>query len=330
MNVIGMDVGHSAVKVAVSGSPGGVTTILIPTAVCRAFKISDEAEAARAALETVRVGSTEYFVGQTALIQGGSGVSLGLSEDWIETPEYSALVLAAHQAARRVLDRGGDGGVDVKIVMGLPTSLYSRQKSTLQGITERLLGVKDVRVVPQAMGPYFEMAVGLGGLPNVSFSAESWAVVEIGYFTTDIMLMMNGRWVEKASGTCAGARVAAEHLQRILGDQGITADLSECEQALRDRTIRDFRVKRDVSEAVDSAVAILAAEVADTSVRLMEPFVRKLDGVIVAGGGAEILFKEIQARWPHAICPKSPRFSVAEGMRRFAAMLAIKAAMGVV
>jgi plasmid segregation protein ParM len=68
---IGLDIGHSAVKVALSDSKGERHHLVVPTAVCQAFRISDEIEAERAAKETVRVGNVDYFIGETAVIQGG-------------------------------------------------------------------------------------------------------------------------------------------------------------------------------------------------------------------------------------------------------------------
>jgi plasmid segregation protein ParM len=316
---IGLDIGHSAVKVAVSDSKGKRNAFIIPTALCQAFKISDEAEAERAARETVRVGNVDYFIGETAVIQGGINVTSGLSEDWVSTPEHTALMIGAFKKAKEF------AGVDQpKLVLGLPTHLYSRQREKLREIASNALPVNDVRVVPQPMGPYFEAMFDEKGVPASAVNEESWGVVEIGYFTTDFMLMMNGRWVEKASGTCSGARVAAEHLQRILSENGVTADLPECEEALRKKYIRNFTSKIDVTKEVNEAVGILANEVIDHATRLMEPYARRLDGVIVAGGGADFMFDKIKERWPHATSPQNPRFSVAEGMRRFASMLNIK------
>lgn len=316
---IGLDIGHSAVKVAISDHKGKRHSMTIPTAVCQAFRISDESESDRAAKETVRVGSVDYFIGETAVIQGGTNVTSGLSEDWVSTPEHTALMIGSYKKAQALA-----GVEQPKLVLGLPTHLYARQRDKLREVAMNVLGVKDVRVVPQPMGPYFEAMFDEKGVPASAVNEESWGVVEIGYFTTDFMLMMNGRWVEKASGTCSGARVAAEHLQRILGEKGMTADLPECEEALRKKQIRNFTSKIDVTNEVNEAVGILTNEVIDHASRLMEPYVRKLDGVIVAGGGAGFMFEKIKERWPHAVCPQTPRLSVAEGMRRFASMLNIK------
>lgn len=216
MSAIGLDIGHSAVKIAVSDVHGKRHFCTVPTAVCQAFKISDEVEAHRAAKETVRVGSLDYFIGDTAMIQGGSSVTSGLSEDWISTPEHTALMIGCYRKALEL-----SGSENPRLVLGLPTNLYTRQRDKLMDLAASLLKSADVRVIPQPMAPYFEMAFDENGLPIAARNEESWGVVEIGYFTTDFMLMMDGRWVEKASGACAGARVAAERLQRILGEKGI-------------------------------------------------------------------------------------------------------------
>lgn len=321
MSAIGLDIGHSAVKVSVSNPKGQRTQFLVPTAVCRAVRISDEAEAERSAKETVKVGGVDYFFGDTALIQGGANVTTGLSENWINTPEHTALMAGSYHKALAIC-----GVENPKLVMGLPTTLYSRQKEKLIEVATTVLAVKpeNIRVIAQPSGPYLEAMLDEHGKPASAVNEEAWGVVEIGYFTTDFMLMKNGRWVEKASGNCSGARVAAETLQRILSKKNITVDLQECEEALRKKVIRNFREKIDVEAEVAEAVAILVGEVVDTAQRLMEPFARKLDGVIVAGGGSAFMFDTIKQRWPHAISPDNPRMSVAEGMRRFAAMLNIK------
>lgn len=313
---MGLDIGHSAVKLAFTDKKGNLHNMLIPTAVCQAFKISDDMEASRAAKDTVRVGSVDYFIGETAKVQGGSNITTGLSENWIETPEHSALMIGAFN---RAIEKAGVDAKQVCLVMGLPTHLYSRQKTQLRQFAIQNLGVKELYITPQPMGPYLESKIKENGVTDTNIDNESWAVVEIGYFTTDFMLTMEGRWVEKASGTCSGAKVAAEHLQRILGEKNITLDLAECEQALRTKSIRNFTGNIDVSAEVNEAVSILVNEVVDTATRLFESYVRKLDGVIIAGGGAAFMFETIKKRWSHAISPANPRMSVAEGMRRMAA-----------
>lgn len=310
---IGFDIGHSSVKAVAVSSNGNVVRQLIPSLVCAAFPISDEAESRRAALETVKIGEREFFIGETAKTQGGSSSTMGLSEDWIETPEYAALLVGTLNklAAEGVAIEGAD------IVMGLPTHLLTRQKDRLKEIVSRYTQFNSLKVIPQPMGPYQGFILDAGGLPLANHNPvmESWGVVEVGYYTTDFMLIQNGRWVEKASGVCSGVRVTASHLVRLMSEKNITVDLTEAEEALKTKSIRNFG-RLDVTEEVERSVAFIVDEVVDAANRLMEPYARKLDGVIVAGGGAPLVFPSLKAKWPHAVLAENPRFAVAEGMRR--------------
>lgn len=315
---IGLDIGHSSVKASAISVTGTPVKLIIPSLVCPAFPISDEAEARRAALDTVKIGERSFFVGETAKVQGGPSVTTGLSEDWIDTPEHAALLVGA-------INRLKGSGVAVdgaNIVLGLPTHLVNRQKDRLKEITGRHVSANTIRVIPQPMGPYQTLILESNGLPSSAHTptSESWGVVEIGYYTTDIMLIQNGRWVEKASGVCSGVRVAAEHLVRLLAERGITSDMNECEEALRTRSIRNFG-RLDVSSEADKSITMLVTEVIDRASQYMEPYARKLDGVIVAGGGAPLVYPHLRAKWPHALLLDSPRFAVAEGMRRLALAL---------
>lgn len=183
--------------------------------------------------------------------------------------------------------------------------------------------------MPQAMGAYQAAMLMVHGAPSPErrLTGESWGVIEVGHFTTDFMLVQRGRWVEKASGVCSGARVAAEHLMRLFGERGITVDLLEAEEAIHTGYVRDFGKRLDVAGERDQAIRMVVDEVVDTATRLMEPYARKLDGVIVAGGGAPLVIRPLQCRWPHAVLSEEPRFAVAEGMRRFGAALTLARAL---
>lgn len=314
---IGLDLGHSAPKSSFFNPAGVKSKLLFKSVVTPAFAISDEVEARRAAEETVRVKGRSYFFGETAEVQGGGSVATGLSEDWVDTPEYAALLLGA----LKKLDAAGALAPAKMIVMGLPVKLHSRYKDRLRALAISCLPQdKEIKIIPQPMGAYHHALLDDFGMPipGRSMSTESWGIAEVGYFSSDFMLMQNGRWVEKASDGCSGVRVAAEHLMRLVNEKKkLTCDLGECEAALQTRVIRNFGQKVDVTAEVNEAVSLLVAEIHDNATRLLEPFARKLDGVVVAGGGAPLALPQLKAKWPHSIMPQEHRFAVAEGMRRF-------------
>ncbi|MDD5056591.1 MAG: ParM/StbA family protein [Sideroxydans sp.] len=314
-DAIGFDVGHSTTKISCLVD-GVKHDIIFPSVATPAFTISDENEQRRAAEETVDVDGKPYFFGKTALIQGGMSGSTGLSENWTDTPEYEALMRGGF-AKVRALGIDPDNCV---IVMGLPTNLHSRQKAVLKSVAAKCTKGR-VLVVPQSLSPYHGMMLDESGNPSMqnSMETESWAVVELGYWSTDIMLMQaGGIWVEKAAGSSRGVALAADALMRALGEKNVTVGLNEAEQALQTKTIKNFGKNLDVSKEAEIAIGTIVADVLDMSTKLIEPHVRKLDGVIIAGGGAPLVFEAIKAKWPHAILAENHRFAVAEGMRRYA------------
>lgn len=321
--VIALDVGHSAVKAMVT--TGGKThRFFIPSVVCPAIAISDEAEAKRAELETVCISSGiggKFFFGDTALTQGAASLT-GLSENWISTREHAALLLGAMKKIK-----AATGYTDKPdLVMGLPTSLFKSQRNDLELLVNKYCpDVASLKIIPQAMGPLYQLMLDQDGIPSREHApTESWGVVEVGYFSSDFMMTKKGRWAENASDICAGVRVAAEHIKRLMGDRQLTMTLNEAEDALQTGRVKSFGAFIDVSAEVAESAALVAAEVVDTANRLMEGYVRQLDGVLVAGGGAPLVFEQLSKQWPHAILVEDSRFAVAEGMRRLGLARLIK------
>lgn len=319
---MGLDIGHSAVKGVVSGERG-IRQFMFPSVVCRAINISDETEARRAALDTVEVDGVYYFVGDTAIIQGGAAVPSGLSDDWIETKEHAALVESSLKRLRTM----GYPLDDALVVMGLPSRLHDSQAARLKELFLKHCQA-ELKVVPQPMGAYQATMLQESGMPVVGrdIKTESWGVVEVGRYSTDFMLMMGGRWVQRASGGTQGVSAAAAHLQTLLRDRHqLDVDLLDCEKALSSgstfKSIKNYGKSVDVTAETEMAAAVLVSDVVDMANRLIDPFARKLDGVIVAGGGAPFVYRELHSRWPHAIMADDPRFAVARGFHRFGCAL---------
>lgn len=313
--VIAADIGHSAVK-AIAWDGKETHRFFVPSVVCQAFAISDEAEAKRALAETVNVApgpAGRFFIGETALIQGSSNITT-LSENWISTREHRALMLGV---IKKIQDNV-KFDLQPDLVMGLPTNLFKTQADELTAIVQEVFpDFNSVKIIPQAMGPLYELLLEPNGVPSRSHQTnESWGVVEVGFYTSDFMMTKNGRWSQSASDVCNGVRVAVEHLRRVMADKGITMSLHEAENALKSKTVRSFGKSLDISKEVEEAAAVISTEVTDAAKRLMESYVRQLDGVLVAGGGASLVFDALSAEWPHCVLVNDSRFSVAEGMLR--------------
>jgi plasmid segregation protein ParM len=285
---------------------------MFPTAVIPSFTLHDEVAAHRARRDTVKVGSASYFVGETALVQGRLTSTPGLYENWVESPEHDALMLAGH---RRAVDAGADE--DALVVLGLPANLFSRQRDKMREHASRLLNTR-VMVIPQPVGPFSELMLDERGRQKsaAALDSESWAVIEVGYFTTDFTLIQQGQWIEDKSTSCSGVRISTERLQRILSSKGSTATLFECESILRSKAMTSFGSSVDMTREVSEATTPLVSEIFDTASRLFSADARLLNGIIITGGGSDLVFGGLKERWPNGVQPQDPRFSVAEGMRR--------------
>lgn len=328
MDVVGLDIGHSAVKMTFDAE-GGVRRAIFPSLACAAFEIQNPIEAQRAKEETVEVQGRKYFVGETARIQAQAELASGLTQGWIESPEHAALV----QMARSIVQRAS-GERPRLWVVGLPVGQFGRDRERLAALLAQLLPSGDrIKVMQQPDAAYFAHIYGRDGLPreDVRPEEESWAVVDIGYYSTDFVLYEQGRYVEAASGRYAGVREIAESVQRALAVRGIERSLVDVERALIRREIMHRGQRLSIEADVQQAVAQMFARVLDESARLLGRRLDMLNGILVAGGSAELLAREMAKVWPHTVVARDehheedsggqklygPRFVISEGYYRY-------------
>lgn len=316
--IIAIDVGRSAVKVRAFAQEKTYETVF-PSVSCPAVRLSDEASAARAAKETVQIDDRPYFTGETARLQGGVQNAAGLTDDWIETTEYRALLLSS---MKRLADMGVPNLIDPYIVVGTPASHYMAQRSKLEEVTRKTVP-GTVKALSQPMGAFLAYFLSENGIPIASrVHAEdkrmrSYAVIDVGYFSTDFLLMKEGMNIESKSDSCEGIYVAAEKLARILSEKrNFKVSQLVCEEALRTKKVRHFgdhEVAKEVKDAAEEVVAKIVAK----AVTLFKDEVMALDAVIIAGGGASVVFDSIRSKWANAILLPDARMGVAEGFLRY-------------
>lgn len=314
---IGFDIGRSAVKIVASYGQNSRAEIIFPSSACPAFQLHDDREAELATADTVLIGQQAYFIGDTAMLQGRDDLTGGLRDDWAKSERHAALFAGGLSK----LKAHGVPGLDHALVMlGLPAAHFASQKTSLAHEMQRLAPNIELRVRPQPMGPYYQMMFDTAGreVPNFNADSAKWAVVEIGQYTTDYALVLDGRTIENAFGSCDGMRIAAEHLQRTLAARNFAVPLVEATSLLETKSLRNFGSQHDISKDVDQAVAPLAAMILDKANQLIGRSARTLDGVLIAGGGASLVMPALQKIWPHAVLADKPRFAVAEGFCRFA------------
>jgi len=312
MSVIGLDVGRSAVKVAVEGQH-----LIFPTAACPAIEVSQKESAAAAAADTVLIDGERYFVGQTALIHTAGRVPEALSDGWLESKEHAALLKSAYDRACAIA--GHEKAPTV--VLGLPSRLLRTQQERLIELARMHLRLdsKQVLVLPQPLGAFFAAKLDDNGYPlEQSPQGSTWGIVDIGYFTADYGLISDGTWSTAGEKSSPGANVMAQDLREaIIREHGVQLQLRVCDEILRARATKIMGKPTDLGALVDEVVARYARGVIEIGEQVFGPTLPTLDGVLIAGGGADLVIPHVKKAWPHSHSVSEPRFAVAEGMRRY-------------
>lgn len=325
---IAIDGGHSMFKVraARSSTPDARVSLQIPTVVMPAIPLTNEQTRLRAEAETVELDGRKYYFGETALRQGRSEVFTGQNTNWIESTQHDVLVLGAW---RKVVQAIGSIPARIHLVMGLPAKYYGAQKEILRKrtialLTPRLLPGQTLRVMvqSQADAPLQWISIQHNGAMNKQrdLDSESWGVIEIGHFTTDFALSERGAMVEYAVASCPGMHLVYDALSCALAAERLPTALDVVETAVRTREIKLYGQLRDVGPLVDAAKSGFESTVLDEADRIFGEKAAMLDGIVVGGGGAELLFAKLWERFPNAICGDEPRMMVAEGFCRLGLM----------
>lgn len=321
---IAIDGGHSMFKVRAASlaSPDKRFSFQLPTVVMPAITLTNEQTRQKAELETVELDGRRYFFGETALRQGRSEVYTGQNADWIESPQHDALVLGAW---RKAMQAFGNPPARVHLVMGLPAKFVGPQRDTLRKriadlLMPRLLPGQTLKVMvqSQADAPLQWLSIQSNGRPHPQrdLDNEAWGVIEIGHYTTDFALCDQGAMMEYAAVSCAGMHLVYDGMSSALAQAKLPTSLDVVEEAVRSGGIKHFGERVDVSHLLRQAKAGFEAVVMDEANRVFGQKAAVLDGIIVGGGGAELLLDGLKQRYPNAVSSDEPRMMVAEGFCR--------------
>ena len=326
---IGLDIGHSSVKASYSWQNQAVEQIIFPTLVIPAFRLMDERAAEIAKLDTVTFDG-EWFVGDTAALQGKLASYSGQDRNWVFSKTHDILVLSALDKIKRQSGYGLYGSV---VTVGLPAAFYAAQKEKLRNRVKEILSAYygddlgasvSVRVQPQPYGPVYLIALDPdGSKTSRNLQEESWGVVEIGHFTTDYILIIQEQIVEHASGSAEGFRGTYERLIPEFAEHGFSTAPNDLTQAISLGWVLHYGKRVDVSDMVSRAVNAASEGILSDVQRLFGAYLPKLNGLIIAGGAASVIAPTLHAQYPHTMLLENPRFAVAEGFRRHSCAVAL-------
>lgn len=332
---IGIDVGHSSVKIsAINPNTQKLFEGQIETVVRDWKQLSNPATAKAAEKDTVTVNGRKFFIGRTAVLQSRAEDFSGQSKDWINTPEHDALVVGAWHMAHRLLtsDPAYRTPETIHLILGLPAAFFFRQKDALRDrvidlITPHLIHHQKLTVLvqSQSLAPLFTVAIDQFGLPTGKVSEEdSWGSVEIGHYTTDFSFQDRGQEIDEATTSVDGVITVYQRVKEGLKQKGYVHDLETISKAVQYRKIKIFGTDVDVSDIVQPAVYDFATLIKERTNNLFKDSSQRMDGIVIAGGGAHIdgIGSAIKEQYPNAIILDNARFAVSNGLARLGLLLA--------
>jgi plasmid segregation protein ParM len=315
--VVGLDVGRSGVKLAFLFN-NEVKTHFIPSVVSLAKQLTFDANPKSTKENTVEVDGKMYFVGETAIEQGASQ-TVGLNSNWLDGVEHKALL----QRSRNLLK--SYGVIPRLIVVGLPVNTFNSNAGQLFEQVKAVFGCS-VLPVPQPWGVFQDCILNDEGrytANGTTTAMKKFAVVDVGHFTTDILLMNNFQWIQESSGSSVGMSKAVSELQNRLGVNGTNATLIECQEIMRTRKVKEFGEYRDVTNEVDESIPMTVSTVVQDVKNFLGNQARTIDHIIIAGGGSQAVYDALKDMWRQCQLAENPRYSVVVGMRKYGIAQAI-------
>ncbi|MEM3486596.1 MAG: ParM/StbA family protein [Candidatus Methanomethyliaceae archaeon] len=256
--------------------------------------------------DNLRVGLSgsvdgNYAVGELAMLEGHAAT---LSFDQNKTGQIGTAVLLATMCAAL-----SSTNMELALVSGLPLDYYQAQKGEfleyLRGFNARVEFLSGPRrgfgrtvkfgkvgVLPQSAGAYFHIIAQQRAVPR-----GLAVVIDVGFKTTDILVMNGVMPVEELSGTEEiGTNTVAQAVSKDLVAQlGVKPPVEMCEAAVRTGRVffrgQEINLNGTLAEAKTAMAKKLAASL---KVRLGSSleFSSKAHEIYLVGGGAEILRDE--------------------------------------
>jgi plasmid segregation protein ParM len=321
MNVLGIDIGYSNLKLAYGQQGAEPKVLLRPAGAAPADRLGEKiASNADEDFLRVMVNGTSFVAGMSP--DRAELWSRELHEDYPSTESYRALFHAGLLLSE--LDQ-----VDL-LVTGLPVNQYlneelrGRLQKQMQGdhqvTPRRRISVGQVKVVPQPVGGFVDHVWNLKDSSEIEGCRV--LVVDPGFFSVDWVLISNGELRRQSCGTSleASSVILDEAVKLIAEDFGGNVGRERLENSVRNNQsqVRLFGERIEVAPYLKKAADKVGPIV---TTRLRESLRKEnasADKVLLVGGGAGFFESSVKDAFPQlkVSTPDTPVFANARGFWR--------------
>lgn len=236
--------------------------------------------------------SKRYFVGNIAYAQSSPRATM--SKERYTSQEGLALMMSA------LLLLSNNQAEKIKLIAGLPVNEYALLKERYQGALKgshfvqiiepggaagdfNRFDIEDVKIIPQPMGTLFDIVLDdAGQLKEKELAGGRLACLDIGRFTTDLVLVDGLQFIDKSSTSYndIGLYESFKDLSLILKNASYDLAPDNLEPY-----IRGSRTIPGIAQHKEQAFASLAEKIASRLINCW-PDMWSFDKVYITGGGA--------------------------------------------
>ncbi|NKE72856.1 ParM/StbA family protein [Candidatus Manganitrophus noduliformans] len=309
MHYLGLDVGFGYTK-AMDDKKAIVFPSVVSPPVEISFKPSWQNESDRLHHLAVTLEEKTYFVGHLALNQGRFAHAT-LDRVRTETPEFKLLFLAAISLFVESPEEA------FSVITGLPVDDFEDRKvieKTLRGRFDLSVAgedvsfvIKNLTVIPQPCGAFMDLLYAPEGL-NEEYMEGPVGIIDIGYKTTDFVLMRSGEYAHKLSGSIKQGMSAIYQaaVSKFSATYRGNWDLKSTEEALSEGILCRFGERTAINPSLlESDLAGLADQIISWIRQRWEG--EKLNRMICTGGGSSHLKPYLIRTFPRMIFMDDPQ-----------------------
>ena len=316
MNILGIDIGYSNLKLAFGPNGESPKTHLRPAGAAPANRFGARFDGkAQGDFLHVLVDGQAFVAGVSP--DRAEMWTRSLHADYTASSSYTALFhagLLLSEMAR----------IDV-LVTGLPVSQYldearrnaltERMRGTHQVTPRRAVSVEKVKVIPQPVGGLLDYIAQ----EDADIEDARVLVVDPGFFSVDWVVIAHRDVHRQSSGTSLNASsVLLEEASRLIaGDHGAAVNTETLENAIRaDKpTVLVLGQRVEIAPYIGQAIKTVGPVVVESIQKSLRTENTMPDLVILVGGGARFFREALQNAFPRltVATPKEPVFSNARG-----------------
>lgn len=222
---------------------------------------------------------------------------------------------------------------DFKLAKTLESNLKGKKEFGFKNGKERLeVNIKRVVVIPQSAGAYFSFVLNDNGeilKEQANVVKGTTLVIDVGYKTTDIIVMKNGQYVSKQSSTSEfGMKdIHRELIRKIKKDYDVKYDFSEMDTICREKKISVMSKELDIEYLIQQCEKPVVRSILD-HINLYIPDIKKIDKILCCGGTMNRIFPYFNQEFLSMGHSKDtvtlltdPEYSNAKGYYRYGMMM---------